>query len=231
MKRSAHISSCFRVPSKFRAAKVASNSRNMACLFCISEFFLIFAPMIYIDEHINDFDVAAALSQVSEQRREQALRFKYEQGKRTCLLAYLLLKRALREEYGIDANPVFGYGEHGKPFLTDYPHIHFNFSHCANAVAVAVSDAPVGIDIESLRAVGSPVVRYAMNDEEIAQIEQAADSTLQFVRLWTMKEAAVKLIGTGITDNLKAVLQMPDLHFETVECPDAGYVYSVCRYH
>ena len=215
----------------FAQPKLRQTAETWRVCFAFLSFSLFLHSMIYIDEHINDFDVAAALSQVSEQRREQALRFKYEQGKRTCLLAYLLLKRALREEYGIEDNPVFGYGEHGKPFLTDYPHIHFNFSHCANAVAVAVSDAPVGIDIESLRAVGSSVVRYAMNDEEIAQIEQAADSTLQFVRLWTMKEAAVKLIGTGITDNLKAVLQMPDLHFETVECTDAGYVYSVCRYH
>ena len=71
--------------------------------------------MVYIDEHIMDFDLDAALQQVSEQRREQALRFKFERGQRTCVLAYLLLKKALHEEFGITGNPVFEYGEHGKP--------------------------------------------------------------------------------------------------------------------
>ena len=55
--------------------------------------------MIYIDDHINDFDLDAALQQLSEQRRQQALRFRYELGQRSCALAYLLLKRALREEH------------------------------------------------------------------------------------------------------------------------------------
>ena len=51
--------------------------------------------MVYIDEHIMDFDLDAALQQISEQRREQALRFKFERGQRTCVLAYLLLRKAL----------------------------------------------------------------------------------------------------------------------------------------
>ena len=65
---------------------------------------------VYIDNHINDFDLNTALGQISEQRRQQALRFQYEQGQRTCVLAYLLLKRALKEEFGMEENPLFEYG-------------------------------------------------------------------------------------------------------------------------
>ena len=107
--------------------------------------------MVYIDEHIMDFDLGAALQLVSKQRREQALRFKFERGQRTCILAYLLLKKALHEEFGITANPVFEYGEHGKPIFVGHPEIHFNLSHCREAVVCAVSDRPVGIDVESIR--------------------------------------------------------------------------------
>ena len=80
--------------------------------------------MIYIDDHINDFDLAAALAQISEQRREQALKFRFELGQRTCVLAYLLLKKALRAEYGIEENPLFEYGEHGKPSIIGHTEIH-----------------------------------------------------------------------------------------------------------
>ena len=71
--------------------------------------------MIYIDDHINDFDLQTALAEISRQRREQALNFKFEQGQRTCVLAYLLLKKALREEYGLTENTEFEYVEHCKP--------------------------------------------------------------------------------------------------------------------
>ena len=50
-----------------------------------------------VREDIWNFNLKAALDDISEQRREQALKFKYEQGQRLCVLAYLLLKQALRE--------------------------------------------------------------------------------------------------------------------------------------
>ena len=51
--------------------------------------------MVYIDDSLYDFDLPLALQQISPQRREQALRFRHEQGQRECVLSYLLLKRAL----------------------------------------------------------------------------------------------------------------------------------------
>jgi 4'-phosphopantetheinyl transferase len=162
--------------------------------------------MIYIDEHINDFDLESALLELSDQRREQALRFKYEQGRRTCVLAYLLLKRALREEYGITENPIFEYGEHGKPSIVGHPEIFFNLSHCREAVACAVSDQPIGIDVESVRQFKESLVRYTMNEREVAQIMEAERPDVAFIRLWTMKEARLKLTGEGISNDLKTVL-------------------------
>ena len=186
--------------------------------------------MIYIDDHINDFDLDAALQQLSEQRRQQALRFRYELGQRSCALAYLLLKRALREEYGITENPVFEYGEHGKPTIADHPEIFFNLSHCREAVACAVSDKPVGIDVESVRSFKESLVRYTMNDEEVEQIMTAPRPEVAFIRLWTMKEARLKLTGEGINDNLKTVLNETDIKkYTTVECLERGYIYTVCE--
>lgn len=186
--------------------------------------------MIYIDEHINDFDLESALLELSDQRREQALRFKYEQGRRTCVLAYLLLKRALREEYGITENPIFEYGEHGKPSIVGQPEIFFNLSHCREAVACAVSDRPIGIDVESVRQFKESLVRYTMNEREVAQIMEAERPDVAFIRLWTMKEARLKLTGEGISNDLKTVLDETDKkQYTTVECLQQGYIYTVCR--
>ena len=185
--------------------------------------------MVYIDEHIDDFDLQAALAEISDQRREQALRFKFERGQRTCVLAYLLLKMGLREEYGLTENPLFEYGPHGKPFIVDHPEIHFSLSHCREAVACAVSDHPVGIDVESVRRYKEDVVRYAMNDEEKQLIAAAERPDVAFIRLWTMKEARLKLTGEGITNDLKTALDGDSWQFTTVERLDKNYIYTVCE--
>ena len=186
--------------------------------------------MIYLNDDIAHFDFEASLPLLSEQRREQALKFKHEQGRKTCAMAYLLLCEGLQQEYGITERPVFGYGEHGKPFILGHPDIHFNVSHCREAVICALSDQPVGVDVESIREYKDSLVRYTMNDQEVQQIERAERPDVEFIRLWTMKEAVLKLSGQGITDNLKDVL----LHTKTSELttvvdPEVRYVYSICR--
>ena len=185
--------------------------------------------MVYIDEHIDDFDLQAALAEISEQRREQALRFKFERGQRTCVLAYLLLKKALREEYGLTENPLFEYGPHGKPFIVGHPEIHFTLSHCREAVACAVSDRPVGIDVESVQRYRESLAQYTMSDEEQRLIAAAERPDVAFIRLWTMKEARLKLTGEGITNDLKSALPGGSWQFTTVERLDKNYIYTLCE--
>ncbi len=186
--------------------------------------------MLYLNDDIAGFNFEAALPLLSEQRRQQALKFKHEQGRKTCAMAYLLLCKALRQEYGITELPVFEYGEHGKPFIVGHPDIHFNFSHCREAVICVVSDRPVGVDVESIREYRDSLVRYTMNDQEVQQIERAERPDVEFIRLWTMKEAVLKLSGRGIVDDLKYVLtDTKTSELTTVVDPEVRYVYSICR--
>ena len=118
--------------------------------------------MIFYDDHIWDFDLQQALAEVSPQRREYALRYRQERDQRLCVAAYRLLHRALQLEYGIDEAPVFNYDAHGKPVFQGCPDIHFSLSHCHDAVACAVSDHLVGIDIESTEHYTIDVARHVM---------------------------------------------------------------------
>lgn len=183
--------------------------------------------MVYLNDDIAHFDFEAALPLLSEQRREQALKFKHELGRKTCAAAYLLLCEALQQEYGITEKPVFEYKEHGKPMLVGHPDIHFNFSHCREAVVCVVSDCPVGIDVESIREYKESLVNYTMNDDEAQQITLSDNPALMFTKFWTRKEALLKLTGEGIGGrSMKEVLTGTE-EIETVVCKEKNYVYSV----
>ena len=96
-------------------------------------------------------------------------------------------------------------------------------------MACAVSDRPIGIDVESVERYKDDIVRYCMNDEEQRLIAGAERPEVAFIRLWTMKEARLKLTGEGIINDLKAALGGDRWKFETVERLDKNYIYSVCE--
>ena len=186
--------------------------------------------MIYLNDDILHFDFEASLPLLSDQRREQALKFKHEQGRKTCAVAYLLLCEGLRKEYGITEKPVFEYGEHGKPSIVGHPEICFNISHCREAVLCALSDKPIGVDIESIREYKDTLVHYTMNDSEIEEILHSPNPAETFIRFWTMKEAVLKLSGEGIRNDMKTVLDniSPDA-IQTHVSPDGRYIWSLAQ--
>ena len=142
--------------------------------------------------------VHAMLPRVSEQRRTQALQYKHAFGQYACLKSYLLLQDLLREHYGIEGDLVFSYNEHGKPMLKEVSNIHFSISHCKEAIAVAVADRPVGIDVETLRVPSEALVEKVMDKGEKLRFDISDTPEDFFTALWTAKEAVMKCRGTGI---------------------------------
>lgn len=142
--------------------------------------------------------VQAMLPLVSEQRREQALQYKHAFGQYACLKSYLLLQDLLREHYGIEGDLVFSYNEHGKPMLKEVSNIHFSISHCKEAIAVAVADRPVGIDVETLRMPSEVLAEKVMDEGEKLRFDISDTPEDFFTALWTAKEAVMKCRGTGI---------------------------------
>lgn len=183
---------------------------------------------IYIDENINDFDLDEAMTLLSEQRREQVARYKLEGPRRQAVAAYLLLRKALREMYGIHDAPVFEYDANGKPSILRHPEIFFNLSHCRKAVACVVADSPVGIDVEETCRFSDSIARYTLDDEEYESVVKADNPSQAFIRLWTMKEALLKYTGEGLRRDIKTVLRLsPANKVEFLTELHDGYVVSV----
>lgn len=195
--------------------------------------FLYFCTqMIYINDETERIDLNLRLEELPPQRREQALRFKHEQGRRLCVAAYLLLQEGLRMEYGISEPPILGYHEGGKPYIMGHQEIHFNLSHCQAGALCGLSSRPIGVDMEAIRPFKESLARYTMNDEEMEQILGSPSPEVAFTRLWTMKESLLKLTGKGIGNDLRSVLaeHRHDVTHTTVVHSSRQYVYSICEW-
>ena len=119
-----------------------------------------------------------------------------------------------------------------KPFRRGGP--YFSFSHCKTGIAVAVADEPVGIDIESIRRADEELMERVLNNDERLAVSGERDRDRAFTKLWTQKEAVVKMLGTGIEsfEQLQNILSGSRDHettrprkIETIE--KANYIYSI----
>lgn len=185
--------------------------------------------MVYINDNIINLDIAESLCFLSEQRKMQMHLFRNDIDKKLCVAAYILLKQGLQEEYGITDNPVFDYSETGKPYISGYPDIHFNFSHCKQAAICVIDRKPVGVDIEEICHYGDDVRRFVLSDDEWCRVNGAADSEVEFMKYWTMKESYLKLTGEGLRDDLKTVFPN-EAKYTTVLNSERRYIYSICQW-
>ena len=183
-------------------------------------------------EMCTDEAVAEMLPMVSAQRREQALRYKHTLGQFCCLKSWLMLKEGLEIEdwrFKIEdwrfRDLEWQFNEHGKPFIPGGP--YFSISHCKEGIAVAISDEPIGIDIEGIRHADEELIRRTMNEEERLWVTGDGLRNRRFTRLWTQKEAVVKAIGTGIVsfEQLQTILDNGQWALETFETEK--YIYSI----
>lgn len=188
--------------------------------------------ILCINDHIAEMgeeQTDKLIGLLPDWRREQALRFKHLQGRRECAAGYIELLRGLRERFNINDSPSFTYNEHGKPFLKEYPDLFFSISHCKEAVGCFIADRPCGLDIERIRKSNPDLVRHTMSPEEQEAIFSNAFPNIAFIRLWTQKEAVLKLLGTGIVDDLHYVLdaeKLQGIELQTVENPYKNYIYT-----
>ena len=144
---------------------------------------------------------------LGEQRYAYCRKMKAERAALQSAYAFMLLRYALKKEYGILNVPVLSYNEHGKPFLADYPGIYFSLSHCSNIVICAVSDSPVGVDIQDVRRISMRAASKFLTGDEYGKINAIDDDDDRYTglsRLWCIKESYGKMTGKGFGEGFSS---------------------------
>ena len=149
---------------------------------------------------------------VSDVRRELAA------GADESELVREVLAYAVKKHWGC-AMPAIEKDGRGKPCFEGVENMHFSLSHTKTHVLVAVSDSPVGADIETVRETKKAFERL---------FSPRMLSDFGYFGGWTLREAVFKLRGEGKLREMDFRLEGGEIvaPFEGIHC--RGYEYEGC---
>ena len=159
---------------------------------------------------------------LSPYRREKLRRQKNDLARKQGLGAELLLIKALEAAAPELLPPLdISCGKDGKPELLGSG-ICFNLSHSGSFAACAVSDSPVGLDIQAERDCNGRLAEKYFSAQERRFIEKSENKAYAFTKLWSMKESVVKILGTGLKRPLSSFTVDPE---RNTACLDGRMLY------
>lgn len=138
------------------------------------------------------------------EKQQRILCQRIKQNADTMVIGGALARYMLWKEFCIPWDAHIAYGEFGKPCLSDYPDVHFNISHSGRYVACVVCNKSVGVDVQEITSYRPDVATKVCSNVELTQIEASGNQAAEFTKIWTIKEAYLKMLGLGIGHGLQA---------------------------
>lgn len=116
----------------------------------------------------------------------------------------LLTAYALQSQGGDGVLPAYLSGPFGKPYLAARERFFFNLSHSGKLAVCAVADQEVGIDVQQKRGLSQRIADRFFTAQEKLVLAQALPKEKEdlFYRIWSAKEAYIKLTGQGLGQGL-----------------------------
>lgn len=151
-----------------------------------------------------------------------------ERVKREKYYVWRLLEYALEHSFGLRMPELEFTKDSGGRWST--PRCEISLSHSGSAVAVAVSRAPVGVDIELPRALRSDrMAEHILDAAELGDYamlseEEKADC---LIRRWTAKEATFKSLHLAVFEPTKTRVDEQRIKTDEIVLDGERYIYSV----
>ena len=145
---------------------------------------------------------------LSEDEQKKYESFYFEDHRNQYLVSHALLRTSLSNYVNIPPeNWIFSYNSYGRPQISKpqrAPELRFNLSRTRGITVCLISSAiEAGIDIESKKSLNDPKLLYkhVLSPSEISSLQRVSAQTLKkrFLIYWTLKEAYIKAIGTGLS--------------------------------
>ena len=154
----------------------------------------------------------AVLGRLSKRRADKLRTLRNAKVRNQSLTAELLLQKCIKDTLAAQVPfekerqfPVeISEEPDGKPYLADYPWLHFSLSHSGEYVLLALSASRVGADIQQFRPVRPDIAARFFVEGERDFIKNSPDREAAFFIVWTLKEAYIKYTGKGLAQGLES---------------------------
>jgi 4'-phosphopantetheinyl transferase len=175
------------------------------------------------------------LALLSGAERKQQRNFHFKKDQRSYLVSHALVRKALSLYAEIlPQDWVFGKGARGKPKLAEASaatSLRFNLTHTADLCACVVTRGiRCGLDAEYIGRQNKlmPIARRMFSEIELETLKGKTDSEIQqrFYSYWTLREAYVKAMGTGLGGSSKAFHFSIDEHDSAANCKSARIEFT-----
>ena len=177
----------------------------------------------YDISHANKSDFIKWFNGMSEERKEKVIKLAVSHKQKLKIAADYLCRKAVSEFCGIRPEQIeFSVTGYGKPYISGFD-VHFSISHSGDMVVCAVSDKETGIDIEKIRKINPRSSQKFASESEEKYINTHENG---FFKIWTLKEAYFKCIGTGLGSDIKKVSF--DISENGIICSEKGFN---CLFH
>lgn len=157
---------------------------------------------------------------LSQDERERAARFRIATSRNQHVVGRGMARRLLGSEQIDPCLISFSIEKNGKPYVSQPVEARraFNIAHTDGLVMCGIdshSDDLLGVDVEKLDRRTDPALakRYFSLPEiqHLERCESEQDRQSTFLKIWTLKEAFIKAIGTGLQTPLA------DFAFENID--------------
>lgn len=148
--------------------------------------------------------------QLPADRLARAAHYRHPADRHRSLAAGILLQHAMNLAHIPAQERILSIGSHGKPELSGRTDFQFSLSHSGPIALCAFGSVPLGADVEVPERPALQIVERKCPPGEWAWLQTQPDPQAAFFRLWVLKEAYVKALGTGLTLGLKQY----ELHFD-----------------
>jgi 4'-phosphopantetheinyl transferase len=146
---------------------------------------------------------------------ERLTRYVHAEDRIRSLLGQMLIRKLVADAASIPFLHIsFIAGPYGKPALANGDlQPNFNLSHSGEWVLCAISDAPIGVDVEQIATADLAMAKQFFAPAEYRFIAGAPDARLQherFFAVWTAKESYIKAVGMGLSLPLDSFTTVAD---------------------
>ncbi len=142
--------------------------------------------------------------------------YKNKANEKIKIISYFLLQIGLINLFGIRKISKIHYSKYGKPYIKKIKNIHFNISHTNDAVACAISNSKVGVDILNRNMKANENIVYKLfSKNEIKLWKLSKTKKDKFLEIWTKKEAYIKYKGQPVNHKI-ANIDTTNLKINTI---------------